>query len=180
MEYSLNHMRDRGMSLHRRAHACRSEEEWQELAPSLGVTDPETIKQIWRTAGAARLGGMTKQKAFPLTHEMGEAHTPQCDKCNVEVVNGVPTHEEGCPNSRKTWKYGHYRDGEDDVEENANVIADLYLGETVVTNDRVLNDVLRHAGDIIGRRDVSPIDKFETLFAYLLKARREALGAVDI
>lgn len=59
-------------------------------------------------------------------------------------------------------------------------LVDLYLGEAVVTNDRVLNDVLRHAGDIIGRRDVSPMDKFETLFAYLVKARREALGAVDI
>lgn len=108
-----------------------------------------------------------------------KTHTPECDSCNVTVVNGVPTHEEGCPNSRKTWKYGRYQDDDEDVEESAKIIADLFLGETVVTNNRVLNYVLTHAGEIIGRRDMVPLAKFETLFAYLLKARREVLGAVD-
>jgi hypothetical protein len=50
------------------------------------------------------------------------------------------------------------------------------LGETVVTNDRVLNHALQQAGDIISRRDISPLDKFEMLAAYVLKARREVLG----
>jgi hypothetical protein len=61
----------------------------------------------------------------------------------------------------------------------AQFIADLLLGEAVVTNNRVLNYVLTHAGEVIGRRDMTPLAKFETLFAYLLKARREILGEVD-
>lgn len=67
----------------------------------------------------------------------------------------------------------------DATKESAQVIAASYLGETVVTNDRTLNYVLQNAGNIIGRRDITPMDKFETLFSYLLKARREVLGAVD-
>jgi uncharacterized protein YcbX len=59
-------------------------------------------------------------------------------------------------------------------------LVSVLVGETVVTNDRVLNYVLTHAGDIIGRRDIPALAKFETLFAYLLKARREVLGAVDL
>ena len=59
-------------------------------------------------------------------------------------------------------------------------IVQVYLGETVFTNERVLNSVLTNAGGIIGRRDISALDKFETLFAYLLKARREVLGEVDV
>ena len=55
-------------------------------------------------------------------------------------------------------------------------IARTLLGETVVTNDRVLNHALQQAGQIISRRDLSPLDKFETLAAYVLKARRELLG----
>lgn len=62
----------------------------------------------------------------------------------------------------------------------ADVIAQVYLGETVFTNERVLNYVLTNAGGIIGRRDMPALDKFETLFAYLLKARREVLGEVDV
>ena len=53
------------------------------------------------------------------------------------------------------------------------------LGETVVTNDRVLNHALSQAASIIGRRDISPLDKFETLTAFVLKARRELLGKAD-
>ena len=59
---------------------------------------------------------------------------------------------------------------------NADVIVGLFLGETVVTNDRVLNHALQQAAGIIGRRDIAPIDKFEMLAAYVLKARRELLG----
>jgi len=59
---------------------------------------------------------------------------------------------------------------------NVDVIARLLLGETVVTNDRVLNHALQQAGNIIGRRDISALDKFEMLAAYVLKARREVLG----
>lgn len=58
----------------------------------------------------------------------------------------------------------------------AEVITKVLLGETVVTNDRVLNHALRNAAEIIGRRDVSPLDKFEMLAAYILKSRRELLG----
>jgi hypothetical protein len=57
--------------------------------------------------------------------------------------------------------------------------ASMY-SETVVTNDRVLNYVLTHAGEVIGRKDMSALAKFETLFAYLLKARREVLGTADV
>lgn len=56
------------------------------------------------------------------------------------------------------------------------VIARVLLGETVVTNDRVLNHALQQAGNIIGRRDISALDKFEMLAAYVLKSRREILG----
>jgi hypothetical protein len=115
-----------------------------------------------------------------------KTHTPECDSCNVVVVNGVPTHEEGCPNYRKTWRYGRYGDDEDaeptDESKQAicQALADILLGETVVTNDRVLNYVLTHAGEIIGRRDMTPLAKFEILYAYLLKSRREVLGATDV
>jgi len=26
-----------------------------------------------------------------------------CDQCQMLSINGVPCHETGCPNSRKTW-----------------------------------------------------------------------------
>ena len=26
-----------------------------------------------------------------------------CDSCQMLSINGVPCHETGCPNSRKTW-----------------------------------------------------------------------------
>jgi len=55
-------------------------------------------------------------------------------------------------------------------------ITKVLLGETVVTNDRVLNHALQQAGNIIGRRDISALDKFEMLAAYVLKSRREILG----
>lgn len=58
----------------------------------------------------------------------------------------------------------------------AEAIASTLLGETVVTNDRVLNHALKQAGNIIGRRDISPLDKFEMLAQYVLKSRREILG----
>jgi hypothetical protein len=60
--------------------------------------------------------------------------------------------------------------------ESAEAIASFLLGETVVTNDRVLNHALQQAGNIIGRRDISALDKFEMLAAYVLKSRREILG----
>lgn len=61
----------------------------------------------------------------------------------------------------------------------AEFITRVILGETVVTNDRILNHALQQAGEIIGRKDISPLDKFETLAAFVLKARRELLGVVD-
>jgi len=66
------------------------------------------------------------------------------------------------------------------VQAAAESLVSVLLGETVVTNDRVLNYVLTHAGEVIGRRDMSALAKFETLFAYLLKARREVIGEVDV
>lgn len=66
----------------------------------------------------------------------------------------------------------HFRRHESD----ASVVASILLGETVVTNDRVLNHALQQAGNIIGRRDISALDKFEMLAAYVLKSRREILG----
>jgi hypothetical protein len=70
--------------------------------------------------------------------------------------------------------------GEIDRHKMAESMVSVLLGETVVTNDRTLNYVLQQAGNIIGKRDVAPIDKIETLYAYILKARREVLGAVDV
>lgn len=58
-------------------------------------------------------------------------------------------------------------------------ITRVMLGETVVTNDRVLNSALKQAAGIIVRRDITPIDKFELLAAYVLKSRREILGKSD-
>lgn len=63
--------------------------------------------------------------------------------------------------------------------ESVSAMAATLLGETVVTNDRVLNHALSQAAGIIGRRDISPLDKFETLTAFVLKARRELLGKAD-
>ena len=63
--------------------------------------------------------------------------------------------------------------------ESVDIIVRTMLGEAVVTNDRVLNHALQQAGSIIGRRDISPLDKFETLTAFVLKARRELLGKAD-
>ena len=64
-------------------------------------------------------------------------------------------------------------------QESLEAIVQTLLGETVVTNDRVLNHALSQAAGIIGRRDISPLDKFETLTAFVLKARRELLGKAD-
>ena len=61
----------------------------------------------------------------------------------------------------------------------ADAIARTLLGETVVTNDRVLNHALQQAGSIIGRRDLAPLDKFELLASYVLKSRREILGKTE-
>ena len=27
----------------------------------------------------------------------------RCDQCQMLSINGIPCHETGCPNSRKTW-----------------------------------------------------------------------------
>jgi hypothetical protein len=27
----------------------------------------------------------------------------KCDSCQMLSINGIPCHETGCPNSRKTW-----------------------------------------------------------------------------
>lgn len=27
----------------------------------------------------------------------------RCDSCEMLSINGIPCHETGCPNSRKTW-----------------------------------------------------------------------------
>ena len=64
----------------------------------------------------------------------------------------------------------------DSNTESAKVVTAILLGETVVTNDRVLNHTLQQAANIISRRDISPLDKFEMLASYVLKARREVLG----
>lgn len=61
----------------------------------------------------------------------------------------------------------------------AESLVSVLIGDAVVTNNRVLNYVLTHAGEIIGNRDLAPLQKFETLFAYLLKARREVLCEVE-
>lgn len=66
--------------------------------------------------------------------------------------------------------------GSGPIESAPETIARVMLGETVVTNDRVLNHALQQAGNIIGRRDISALDKFEMLAAYVLKSRREILG----
>lgn len=58
-------------------------------------------------------------------------------------------------------------------------MAKQIVGETVVTSDRTLNHILGQAEQIIQRRDVAPLDRVETLYAYLSKARRELLGKVD-
>jgi hypothetical protein len=58
-------------------------------------------------------------------------------------------------------------------------VARKIVGETVVTSDRTLNHILAQAAQIIQRRDVAPLDRVETLYAYLSKARRDLLGKVD-
>ena len=70
--------------------------------------------------------------------------------------------------------------GHASIQSAAESLVSVMIGETVVTNDRVLNYVLTHAGEVIGRKDMSALAKFETLFAYLLKARREVLGTADV
>lgn len=135
-------MHDRVMSWHRSANDCRTEQEWEELAPKLGLTKPSEIALVWWIVMSARRSGLSSQQAFPTASEM--------DKITIDI-------------ERMKKAQGH----------------DNSVGETVVTNDRVVNMVLTNAGEIIGRRDISPLDKFETLFAYMLKARREVLGAVD-
>lgn len=53
------------------------------------------------------------------------------------------------------------------------------IGETNFTNDRVLNQILQQSSRIIHKRDGEPLDKIETLHAYLSKMRREVLGKED-
>ena len=61
----------------------------------------------------------------------------------------------------------------------ASATAKLILGETVVTNDRLLNQVLTQVSAVINRRDLAPLDKIETVYEYLTQKRREILGKVD-
>ena len=51
------------------------------------------------------------------------------------------------------------------------------LGEAVVT-DRVINHALRQVANVINRRDLSPKTKIDTVYAYLLKVRREIFNEV--
>ena len=61
----------------------------------------------------------------------------------------------------------------------ASTTAKAIVGESVVTNERVLNHALRQAGSIISQRHIPPQDKFELLYSYVLKVRREIFGKVD-
>ena len=215
-------MHDRGMSLHRRALGCRSEAEWEELAPRIGLTDPSTISQIWRTARSAHRAGMPQEKAFPLRFDIDRMAESVVEAYLLEVQVGpgvynftnketnqwhMVNHPHNKPPGRHCRKCGSPRvmmpsyntDFFDCLDcgrswpQTAKQMqfmrthpASMYdesksgLGETVFTNERVLNYVLTNAGSIIGRRDISALDKFETLFAYVLKARREVLGEVDV
>lgn len=35
-------------------------------------------------------------------------HPKKCDQCNTLVINGIFTHETGCPNARKSWIDGQW------------------------------------------------------------------------
>jgi hypothetical protein len=62
-------MRDRIMSLHRRAYDCKSLEQWWELASTLDCP-VDARDQFWKTAQEAKKAGMDKKQAFPLAGEV--------------------------------------------------------------------------------------------------------------
>lgn len=45
----------------------------------------------------------TNQGGLSWTEIPGDPNVPRCDQCQMLAINGVNTHEHGCPNSRKTW-----------------------------------------------------------------------------
>lgn len=212
---------DRTMSLFRRAYACANEGEWEELAPKLGITNPESIRILWRTALKARASGMSAKQAFPLQADirgMAEAmagaylsevevtpgwhsfsnketnqwhmanhplNTPPgkaCRKCGSPrvMLPAYNTDYFDCLDCGHSWPQTEKQAAFMRRNPASKFSTESQIGETVFTNERVLNSVLTNAGGIIGRRDISALDKFETLFAYLLKARREVLGEVDV
>jgi hypothetical protein len=61
----------------------------------------------------------------------------------------------------------------------ASAIIQSIIGETVMTNERLLNKVLQQVSAVINRRDLAPLDKIETVYEYLTQKRREILGKVD-
>lgn len=61
--------RDRLMSLHRRAYACKTPDEWGKLAEQLDCP-VDARDQFWKTANVARKAGMSPEKAFPLSGEV--------------------------------------------------------------------------------------------------------------
>ena len=58
-------------------------------------------------------------------------------------------------------------------------VAKKIVGETVMADERVVNNVLQQVARIVQRNDVAPMDRIETLYAYLAKSRRELFGKVD-
>lgn len=40
--------------------------------------------------------------------DYGDPTIPKCDSCQMLAINGLNTHELGCPNSRKTWEDGEW------------------------------------------------------------------------
>ena len=60
--------RDRIMSLHRRAYACKDFEAWCDLAKQLDCP-VDAVDQFWKTAQTAKDAGMDPKQAFPLSGE---------------------------------------------------------------------------------------------------------------
>jgi len=194
-EGTIPFQHDRAMSFCRVAYDCPTFEVWQETARRRGLTG-SNVWDFWRTAVAARRAGMAKELAFPLTHELEQKGlhvkeskiVPATAPSNKEL-GGV--NQSTCQHRWAFNRFGGYDywcqdcllpgrlETSSQAVSAAEALASVLIGETVVTNDRVLNYVLTHAGEIIGRRDIAPLEKFETLYAYLLKARREVLGAVE-
>jgi len=60
----------------------------------------------------------------------------------------------------------------------ASATAKRILGETVVTNERILNQVLSHVGTVLQNREIAPLEKIDIIYDYLTQQRREVLGKV--
>ncbi len=54
-----------------------------------------------RVARLKRLRDSLRAQGFDESRRSGESYRVRCSQCEALVINGIPAHEQGCPNGRR-------------------------------------------------------------------------------